>query len=78
MASMRKIEQAEQAAYAAYVAAAADLIALQAQVESSPNVTVADLAEVSRLRRRAGAYRAQWDAASRRLEETATAREVDA
>lgn len=76
MASMRKIERAESAAYQAYVAVTAELIATQAEVESSPNVTVADLARMSHLRRRAGAYRAQWETAMRRTEEATIAREV--
>lgn len=56
----------EQRAYDAYVTASAELIARS---------TVTEDAETERLRRRAGAYRAQWNAASRRVEEL-TEREV--
>lgn len=60
MSSTRKLIRQDAAAYAAYVKVTAELLARStAGIEDD---------ETARLRRRAGAYRAQWHAASRRLE----------
>lgn len=70
MSSIRKMERAERAALAAYRSAAAELVAAQLSEdlnEPSP--------ETARLKRRAAAYRAQWEATSRRVEDAITSRE---
>jgi hypothetical protein len=61
MTSTRKLIEREQSAYAAYVTATAAVIARRTDgIEDD---------ETARLRRRAGAYRAQWTAAARHLED---------
>lgn len=85
MSSIRKIERREHAAYQAMVRAQSELIAAQTTrrgLEMLGHHAALDqigLSEraVEKLRRRAGAYRAQWVAAARLLEETVTAREVE-
>ncbi len=63
----RKLARVVDRAYAAYRSAAADVIVWQASL--GPDATAAQLAAAAKLRRRAGAYHAQWLAAARRLEQ---------
>lgn len=79
MSSIRKIERAEQAAYRAMVKAQSELVAARTTrqgLEMLGHRAAADMVinedQLAKLSRRAGAYRAQWDAASRRLEEALT------
>jgi len=60
MSTERKAIKSTDAAYAAYRRATADLL--------ERSTSGIEDAETDRLRRRAGAYRAQWHAAARRLE----------
>lgn len=70
MTSMRKLERAADAADLKYREAMADLLALSLneRIDQPSDETL-------RLRRRAGAYRVQADAASRALEVAITSRE---
>ncbi len=70
MTKQRKIMQAVDVAYQRYVHVTAELIARQLEEEANGaprDIPFSD--EVDRLRRRAGAYRVQWEAAERRAEE---------
>lgn len=64
-----KSERVVETAYSRYRKACAELLAAQTALEFMPHAGPADVAEVARLRRRAGAYRVQWDTAARHLEE---------
>lgn len=61
MSSLRKITRTESDAYQAYVKASSDAVIRTLDGLEDD--------ETARLRRRAGAYRAQWLAAARRLED---------
>lgn len=63
MSSLRKATQQESAAYAASVTATAAVV--------TARMDGADESEIARLTRRAQAYRTQWLATARRLEEVA-------
>lgn len=67
MASQRKIMNTANTAYERYRAACAELLALQ--LEEQANGATELSPEASALRRRAGAYRVQWEAAERRAEQ---------
>jgi len=68
MSSIRKMEVVESAAYAKYRAACADLVLLTTRLQAD-GIDVDVNEDVAKLRRRAGAHRAMWEAASRRLED---------
>jgi hypothetical protein len=68
MASMRKLRRNAEHAAAAYRAAAADVITATLN-ERTAGREPSDSPDVQRLRRRSGAYHAQWLAAERRVEE---------
>lgn len=84
MSSMRKMVAGEQAAYEKMTAARADLVAAIAQRNGSelcastatPRVLELEDAQIARLRRRVGAYTAQWEAAARRVELATVTRET--
>jgi hypothetical protein len=76
MASMRKLQQASEAAYDRYVTACADAVSLGLEVAATGISRNEEPAELAKLRRRAGAYRAEWTAAERRLEVAVLSREV--
>lgn len=70
MSHLGKLERTEERAYATYRAAAADVIVYQAELSATVrDLSDAQNAELGRLRRRAGAYRAQWAAAQRATED---------
>lgn len=64
-----KSERVTESAYSRYRKACAELLTAQTALEFNPNAGPVELAEVARLRRRAGAYRVQWETAARHLEE---------
>ena len=84
MSSMRKLAVNEQTAYEKMTAARADLIAALAEHDgrllcgsiAAATMTEREDAQLARLRRRVGAYTAQWEAAARRVETAQAAREV--
>lgn len=73
---LNKLERACDAAYERYVEVAADAAMLNLDVQARGISRHEEPAELGKLRRRAGAYRAQWMAASRALETAIIRREA--
>lgn len=70
MASKRKMDRAATTARQKYVEITAELTGILAEVGGygRPSASAEQDEAIARLRRRAGAYRAQWEAAERRAE----------
>lgn len=67
MSSIRKMVRTERAAYDKYISVTAELIATETHLRGIGVDTDND-ETVAKMRRRAAAYRAQWDAALRAVE----------
>jgi hypothetical protein len=73
MSSIRKMTRIEHVAHEKYISVCAQLISVETSLRAAGVDTNTD-ETVGRLRRRAGAYRVQWDAALRRIEEAEAVR----